>query len=72
MLIFNYILVGVIGMILGYIVIPRVFGYGHTHGKLFFCHTDPDELDPTMIVELSEYPENISKRDYVIFKVSHK
>ena len=71
MLVFNYVLIGVIGIFLGYIVIPRVFGYGHTHGRLYFYKEEPDE-DPTMIVELSEAPADICRHNYVIFKVSHK
>lgn len=67
----NFVLVGVIGIIIGYAVIPALFGYGKTHGTISLYDSEPGE-DPVMIAELFERPERICKRKYVIFKVSSK
>lgn len=68
----NFILVGVVGMIIGYSVIPALFGYGKLHGEIrFYDNTELGE-DPVMTAELFEHPENIRKHKYVIFRVSPK
>lgn len=67
----NYIFVGVIGILIGYIILPRVFGYGTLQGELQFYKVD-GESDPVMTAILYEHPSSISNRKYAIFKISHK
>ena len=68
-MVFNCVLVGVIGVIVGYMIIPRIFGPGRPHGEIRFFKIEVGE-DPVMTAELYETPANICKRKYVVFKVS--
>ena len=67
----NYILIGVIGLILGYTVLPKLCGYGKVSGELEFYDVDNEE-NPVMTAVLYEHPTVIRKRKHVIFKVTQK
>lgn len=67
----NYILIGAIGLILGYTVLPRLCGYGKVSGELEFYDFDNEE-NPVMMAILYEHPTIIRKRKHVIFKVTQK
>lgn len=68
-MIFNFILVGLIGLITGYIVLPRIIRPGRPNGELRFFNVGPNE-PPAMTAELYETPADICKHKYVVFKVS--
>ena len=68
-MVFNFILVGVIGMIVGYIALPHIIRPGRPSGEIRFYKLDPDE-PPVMTAELYKEPDDICKRKYIVFKVT--
>ena len=61
----------VLGLILGGVFVWIFITKRDFVGTLFFYDAEPGE-SPIMLSELNEPPENIGKRKYVIFRVSHK
>ena len=59
------------GVAIGGLVVWTIIKKQDVIGTLFFYDGEPGE-PPAMCSELNETPEDIGKRDYVIFKVSHR
>lgn len=68
-MVFNFILVGVICLIVGYTALPHIIRPGRPSGEIRFYKMDPNE-PPVMTAELYKDPDDICKRKYIIFKVS--